>query len=130
MTDRAPIESPGLLGSLSNAMSNMVEMAHVRLELLSVDIEEDRDHFLFVLAAGLGAFFLFGVGVLLLAICVVAVFWETHRLMALGGLSVVFLLAGGVAASIAWKRSMMKPRLFASSLAELAKDLQLLRPRA
>jgi uncharacterized membrane protein YqjE len=130
MTDQPPVGSPGLLQSLATAGSTLVEMAHVRLELLSTDIEEDREHFLLVAAFGLGALFLLGVGVVLLALFFVVLFWETHPLIALGSLAFLFLTAGLAAASVVHRKSMVKPRLFASSLAELSKDLQQLRLRS
>jgi uncharacterized membrane protein YqjE len=129
INEKPPDASPGLLQSLTTATSTLVDMAHVRLELLSADLEEDREHFLLVAAWGLGALFFIGVGTVLLALFFVVLFWETHPLIALGSLAGLFLSAGLAAASLVHRKSMVKPRLFASSLAELAKDLQLLGPR-
>jgi uncharacterized membrane protein YqjE len=102
--------------------ATLVAMAHTRLDLLSTDLEEDRDHLLALTITSLGAVFCLGVGVVLSALFIVVVFWETHRLLLLGLLAGLFLAGGAAAASRARRLARTKPRLFASSLSELLKD--------
>ena len=61
---------------------------------------------------------------LLLAILIAVAFWESHRLLALGGLTVFFLMASAGSGWFALHKVRSRPRLFGASLAELSKDRQ------
>lgn len=115
-------ESKGLLGSLAAFASTLVDVAYTRLELLSTDLEEDRERLFSLVALYLAAMFFFAVGLVLAAIFLVVAFWETHRLIALGSLAGLFLLAGALAGGFAIRMAKTKPKLFSSSLLELLKD--------
>ena len=119
-----PGESRGLLESLSTLAATLVAIVHTRLELLSTDVEEDRAHVLSLLVLALAALFFIGVGVVLAAILIVVVFWDSHRLLALGSLAGFFLAAGVGAWAYALHKARTKPRLFAATLSELLKDRQ------
>ena len=56
-------------------------------------------------------------------------FWDSHRLLALGIATTGLLLAGVWAGTRAAARLRAGSRLFASSLAEIAQDREALRPR-
>jgi uncharacterized membrane protein YqjE len=99
-----------------------VAITHTRLDLLSTDLEEEREHVLTLLRATFVIMFCLGVGVVLLTILFVVAFWDSHRLLVLGVFSAFFLLSGLAAWSRAVHRSQAKPKLFAASLAELRKD--------
>lgn len=122
-------EPRGLLQSLGALAATLVAMAHTRLDLLSADLEEDRDHLLSLTVTALGALFLLGIAVVLSALLLVIVFWDTHRILVLGLLAGVFLAAGLMAAVRVARLVRTKPRLFASSLSELFKDRQQLESR-
>jgi uncharacterized membrane protein YqjE len=126
---QAPLTGTGgLFKSLQTLASTLVGMAHTRLELLSIDIAEEREHLFALLILVLLALFCLGVGVVLLALLIVVAFWESHRLLALGGLTGLFLLASAGLAWLAVYKTRSRPRLFAASLAELSKDRQRLGP--
>jgi uncharacterized membrane protein YqjE len=114
----------GLFESLKTLTASLVGMAHTRLELLSNDIAEEREHMASFLVWMLVALFCLGVGVVLLAILIAVAFWESHRLMALGGLTGFFLVAGAGVGGIALVKARNRPRLFEASLGELSKDHQ------
>lgn len=124
MSDQTPGESRGLLESLSTLAATLVAIVHTRLDLLSADVEEGRAHMLSLLVLALAALFFIGVGVVLAAILLVVAFWDSHRLLALGSLAGFFLAAGVGAWAYALHKARTKPRLFAASLSELAKDRQ------
>jgi len=124
MAEENQAGSGGIFESLKTLSASLLSIVQTRLELLSTDVAEERERLTAYLTLVLGALFCFGVGVVLLAILIVVVFWDSHRLLALGGVAGLFLAA---AAGLAW-RAMRKiqtdPRLFDASLAELAKDRQ------
>jgi uncharacterized membrane protein YqjE len=117
----------GLFESLKTLSASIVGIVHTRLELLSTDIAEEREHLITLLVLGLLALFCLGVGVVLLALLIVVVFWESNRLLALGGLTGLFLVTAMGLAWLAMHKARTRPRLFEASLAELAKDRQQLR---
>lgn len=124
MADESHAAAGGLFDSLKTLSGSLVGLVQTRLELLSTDIAEERVHLTRLLVLGLLALFCFGVGVVLLAMLIVVVFWDTHRLAALGGLTGLFLAAGAGLVAFALHKARTRPRLFEASLAELSKDRQ------
>jgi len=124
MTEKTPGGSKGLLESLTTLAATLVAIVHTRLDLLSTDLEEEREHLLSLLVLALAGLFCLGVGVVLATILLVVAFWDTHRLLALGSLAGCFLAAGMAAWMFAMHKARTKPRLFAASLSELFKDRQ------
>jgi uncharacterized membrane protein YqjE len=122
MSQGTAVEPKGLLEALGDLAATLVAMAHTRLDLLSTDLEEDRDHLLSLTMTSLGAIFFLGIGVVLSALLLVVLFWDTHRILILSLLAGAFLAAGLWAGNRAKRLARTKPRLFASSLSELFKD--------
>jgi uncharacterized membrane protein YqjE len=129
MAEQPHAAAGGLFESLKTLSLSLDGIVHTRLELLSTDIAEEREHLITLLVLVLLALFCLGVGVVLLALLVVVAFWESHRLLALGGVTAFFLLAAAATAGLALHKTRTRPRLFAASLAELAKDRQHLTSR-
>ena len=130
MSEQASVGSKGLLESLTTLAATLVAIAHTRLDLLSTDLEEEREHVSSLLLLTLVALFCLGVGVVLVTILLVVAFWDTHRLLVLGSLAGSFLAIGVAAWGFAIHKARTKPRLFAASLSELMKDRQQLVSRS
>ena len=124
MSEETAAGSKGLFDSLKGLAATLVSLVHTRLDLLSTDMEEYLERLVSVLVMALVALFCLGVGVVLLASLIVVAFWDSHRLLALGGLAGIFLAGGAAAWGIARYKLRTKPKLFAASLAELSKDRQ------
>ena len=124
MAEESQAAAGGLFESLKTLSVSLVGIVHTRLELLSADIAEEREHLITLLLLVQLALFFLGVGILLLALLIVVAFWESHRLLALGGLTGLFLLASVGSAWLAVHKTRTRPRLFEASLAELSKDRQ------
>jgi len=130
MPERTPGGSKGLLESLTILAGTLVAIAHTRLDLLSVDLEEERAHLFSQLVLTLAALLCLGIGVVLATTLLVVAFWDTHRLLALGALAGFFLVIGMGVWAFALHKARTKPRLFAASLSELFKDRQQLTSRS
>ncbi len=128
MREETASGSTGLYESLKTLAATLAAIALTRLDLLSNDLEEERERLVSLLAVMLVGLFCLGVGVLLLAMLVVVAFWDGHRLLVLAGLTTLFLAGGAAAWGVALHKIHTKPRLFAASLAELAKDRRQLLP--
>lgn len=120
----------GLLASLRRLLATFAEILHTRLEILSVELEEEggrlRELFLYALVA----LFFLGFGLLLLTLFVVVLFWDSHRLPVLAGITALYLVIGVGAALMVLDKLKARPRLFAATLAELGKDRERLTPRS
>lgn len=118
----------GLFSSLRSLAGNGIGLLRTRLELLSVEVREEKVRLLSLLAYGAAAFVLLSFGLLFLAVFVTVLLWESHRLLALGAFAAVFVV-GGLAAFAAMLAIARTPsKLFAASLAELARDREALQP--
>src|SRR4051794_550253 len=116
-----PARTGGLLGSVKELVATLVEVAHTRLQLLGNEIHEERLRIqrLWMLAAI--AVFFFVLSVILITLFVLVLFWDSNRLLAIGGfagLYVVIAIALGFALR---NRLSTASRLFKASLGELRK---------
>lgn len=118
----------GLFDSLRIFAHTSVAIAQTRLELLANEIEEEKLRVGQLLVFGGIALFCVAVGVVFFAIFVTVLFWDSHRLLVLGGFSVLFLGAGVVAILLFRGYASAASKLFSTSLAELGKDRQRLLP--
>lgn len=127
MSEKTSHSAEGLLGSLKSMTALAVAIAHNRLNLLSTDLEVAREKTVSVLIMVLVALFCICFGALLLALFIVVIFWDTHRLIALGGVAGLFVLIGVVCLLRVIKALKAMPATFEASLAELAKDYKQLK---
>ena len=127
MAENTQHSAEGLLGSLKSLSSLMVAIAHNRLNLLSTDLEIARERTVSVLMMVLVALFCLCFGALLLALFVVVIFWDTHRLIALGCVTGLFLLVGSIYLWRVLRALKRMPATFEASLTELAKDYKTLK---
>ena len=114
--------SPGLLASLRRVLGHGAELLRVRLELLGTELEREKLRIFGALMRAALALLLVGLGIVMLAGFVVVLWWEQHRLLTLGTLTLV-CLGGGVWLWLGAMERLKAPGgLFAASAAELAKD--------
>ena len=116
--------SGGLFSSLRALLATTLGMAQLRLELFGTELEAEKLRLLDALwRVGLGLLLL-GVAAVLAAAFVLLLFWDSHRLAALGVMVLLFL-AGG-AGLLVWARAGLRAGdggPFALSLGELQRDL-------
>ena len=121
-------ESIGLLESLKRLAGTLLAICHTRLELLTNEIEEERLRVGQMLFYGSIALLFFGLAIMLLTVFIVVLFWDSQRLLVLGGLATLFFVVGFVAWSAMRRVAREKSKLFSNSLAELANDRDQLTP--
>lgn len=110
------------MGSVRRLLSTLTSIASTRLELLANELHEERLRLTQMLLFALAALFCFGMGIMLFAVFIVVLFWDDHRLVALGTLGALFLALGMLMAAPLRSLAQAKSRLFSASLAELSKD--------
>lgn len=121
-------QQTGLMGSLKTLAATLVGIGCTRLELLSSEIEEQRVWLSSMLLWTLISLFCAAVGIVLVAILLVVVFWDTYRLLTLFILVFVFVLGAIISSQVALGKARAKPKLFSTSLVELSKDHEQLTP--
>lgn len=114
--------SAGLMESLKRLASTLTSIVSTRLELLANELQEERLQLTQMFFYALFAIFCFGMGLLLLTVFVLVLFWDDHRLAVSGGLSILFFILGMLTAIILRAKAKSRPRLFSVSIAELSKD--------
>lgn len=112
----------GLFASLRRTLATLLRLVHTRLELVSVEIEEQIEFAANVLLLSIAALFFGSLAVLLLALTIVIAFWDTHRLLVAGLVTGGFALVAVLAAVGVRRRIATRPRLLAATLAELKAD--------
>jgi uncharacterized membrane protein YqjE len=119
--------SAGLLSALRAVGGTLNEMLRVRGALLGVELREEieRRRQMLILAA-LGFAFLH-TALLLLTFFVVVLFWDTHRIAAVGAMTVLYLGCGGAVLARLRRDAAASPAPFAATLGELERDLDGLR---
>ncbi|MDQ8020654.1 MAG: phage holin family protein [Moraxellaceae bacterium] len=115
-------ETPGLAQRLGRIVDTSLGLVQTRLALLAVEVEEEGLRigaalFNIILAALCAAF-----GLLALAIFITVALWDSHRLLAIGAVTVFFLGLAAWTASNAQRRLKHGKRLFTDSVAEIGRD--------
>lgn len=116
--------SGGLSGALARLGASSLELVRTRVELASLEFAEEherrKDQVLLIFVAAVAfAFALFAASAF-----VVAYFWDSYRLAALAGVTILYVLIG---AGALWRIDVQRrtaPRPFAVTLAELERDRQ------
>lgn len=117
-----------LLDSLKTLAGSVTAILHTRMELLAIDLEEARERLTMLITLLLMALFFIGVGIVLLTLLIIVLFWDTHRLQVMAGLTGLFLAGGVAAAWMAVQKMRTLPRVFAATLAILYRDSARLPP--
>lgn len=106
--------------------ATLLAMVHTRLELASVELEEQSQRYLGYLLMSLLALFLFGIAIVMVALFVVILFWDTHRIAAVLGVAAVFAGAAAVIGLKVKSGFASEPALLSATLGELRKDAEFL----
>ncbi len=125
-----PRSETGLFDSVRRTLATVLALGQTRLELLSVEIEEQIEFATGVLLWSIAAIFFGSLAVLVLALTVVIAFWDTHRLLVAGLVTAALAGIAGVAVLAVRSRLRNRPRLLAATLDELKRDAQALEPGA
>ena len=121
--------APGSVGSrLRGYVAGALGILQTRLELLATEFQEEKLRLGSLLGFAAAAFFFLGFGIILLALFLTVLLWDTHRLLALGVFTGIFLAIGIIAALAAARIGRQGSRLFAASISELAQDREMIRP--
>jgi uncharacterized membrane protein YqjE len=120
--------SGGLMDALRAIGATLGEVVRVRGALFAVELREELQRGKHMLALAVLGVALLHMALVLLTLLVVVVFWDSHRIAAIGAMAALYL-AGGAAAFLGLRAKAASPAPFAASLGELEEDLARLQPR-
>jgi uncharacterized membrane protein YqjE len=124
VADAAP--QAGLIASVRRMLATLLELGSTRLELVSVEIQEQIEYAASLLLWGIAAIFFASLTVLLLALTIVIACWEQHRLLAAGLVTAAFALIAVIAALVVRRRLQTRPRFLSATSGELRRDAEAL----
>ena len=112
----------GLLGSIRHFGATIVALIHTRVELLSTELEEELQRGVNILLSMMLALLFGGLSVVMLAVTLLVVFWDEHRVLVAVLITAVFVITTAVLVFLARARVKDKPRFMAASIEELKRD--------
>jgi len=129
MSDEVQSQGPAtnLLRSLVRLGGTLLAAAQARVELLTTEVSEDLQRGVRILLWGFIALLSGMLALLLAGITVIVYFWDTHRMAAAIGVTLVFVVIAAVAAWVSRQRLQEKSRLLDATRTELARDVTMLR---
>ena len=121
---REPVSGP-----LRRLGTSLLTLGRIRLELLAIEAQEEKERIAGLALWAVLAALLAGFGLLMLLLLVVVALWDSYRLLAIAG-AAVLLLAAAAGAVAKLKALLAQPTtLFQSSISELREDADALRRR-
>ena len=126
-----PPEAPNsLLSSVSHLFGTLVEMAYTRLELFLLEFEQEAAGVMALALWSLVALLAAAAGLFIGALALIFAFWDTHRVLVSVLLMVGFLVVAAAAALVVVAKQRARRSFFAATLAQFAKDRELLKARS
>ena len=119
----------GLLGSVRKLGDGLLALVQDRLALFSVELQEEKFRLVQTFIWISAAVFTGMMAVTFASLTVVYLFWESARLAALGGLTLLY--AGAlIAIVVAFRRYLARqPKPFSATLQEIAEDRACIRTK-
>ncbi len=126
MADVESKTAGGLMSSVQRLLGSLLSVVQTRIEIVATEWEEERERVKELVLYGLFALVFISLGMITLTVFVTLWLWELYGVHALGIIGVVLLGTGIAIALRARRNERTRPRLFATTLAELRKDRQTL----
>jgi uncharacterized membrane protein YqjE len=112
----------GIVRSGRRMLAILVGMARTRLNLLAVELMQEKSRIWLMLVLTALALIFASMGLLMLSLLVVVAFWEESRLLAIGCLLAFYVAATVTTLLVLRQRAKAGSKLFAGTLRELSKD--------
>jgi len=119
-------KTQGLLATASRLLTVLISAAETRVGILATELQEEGSRIGRMLLFGAATLFCLGLGIVLLAVFFVVLYWESNRLALLGVLSGLFLGLGLVFAVVLGVLARGRKRPLSETTEVLAKDRQAL----
>lgn len=118
-----------MLESLRSSLALLLDVGATRIELAATEFEEERLRLIGLLISTIVTLLLLGMTALFCATFVIVLFWDSHRLLAIGGVAGASAVVTLVSARRWHERLVNRPPFMAATVAELQRDARCLRPQ-
>lgn len=102
--------------------ASVIALGRVRLELLAIEVQEEKERIAAMLVWAVVTAFLGCFGLVFVALFVTLALWDSHRLLALGGFAALFVALALWGAMRLRQLMGLGSSLFQSTIAELRED--------
>ncbi|OXC76315.1 phage holin family protein [Caballeronia sordidicola] len=109
-------------GPLRRIVSSVFAIFETRLELIGIELAEEKERLIGVLFLGLAAMMLTMMALITLTVLVAIAFWDTYRWQSLAAITVAYALVAVLCAVRARAGLFEAPNVFDSTIAEFKKD--------
>ena len=116
----------GLLATLRRLAASAVGLVATRLELLTVELQEERARLVRLVILCAAAGFFICLGIITLTVFLILAAGEAHRTLVAGIIAAVYLILGAYFGFSARAAGETRSKLFSGSLAELRRDRDML----
>ncbi|WNK19289.1 phage holin family protein [Halomonas piscis] len=117
-----------VIQAVRSVLGTLVANGETRLRLAVLELEEERARLLTLILLAGASLLLFMLATASMTALVIAIFWDSYRLLAIGACAVVLLLASVVLAAVAIRQA-RRHTLLKDTLSQLATDRALLEQR-
>jgi uncharacterized membrane protein YqjE len=118
------LQSPGAVRRL---VASMLALGRIRLELLAIEVHEEKERIASMLVWAVVTAFLGCFALVFLALFVTVALWDSHRLLALGAFSALFLVLAVMGVLRLQRLFGQGSSLLQSTIAELREDSRALK---
>jgi uncharacterized membrane protein YqjE len=119
-TERPP--HPSSPGPLRRILTSAFAIFETRLELIGIELQEEKERLIGVLFLGLAAMMLALMALISLTVLIALFFWDTYRWQALGGITLLYALIALGCGLRARSSLRDAPNMFDDTLTEFRKD--------
>jgi len=109
-------------GAVRGLIAALLEALHTRLELAGVEVELHLRALLRSLIWAVGAVACAMLGLAFGVLALIALLWNTHRMLALGGATLMFVLLAALCGYLGARALRVHPDVLEGSLEQLAED--------
>jgi uncharacterized membrane protein YqjE len=119
-----PGATPGLFSSLRSFWSVLLAILYTRLDLATAELEDEAVRGIKLIVAGLISVLALFAAFFWATFFVLALFWDTHRLLVLGIIFGIYFVIGIVLFLVARNMVLTRPKFLAQTIAELRRDVE------
>lgn len=116
-----------IIDAIGRIGGTLISMVETRLELAALEVEEESQRLLGYFVLALLSLVLFGIAMMLVALTIMLVFWDSYRLQAALAMAALFGVAGALVMAKLKNAFATRPRMLAATLAEINKDVNFIR---
>ncbi len=116
-------------GPLRRLVGSAIGLLQTRLELVGIELAEEKERLLGVLFFGLAAMMLAMMALVSLTVLIAIAFWDSYRWQSLAAITALYALIAAACALKARADVREAPTMFEATLTELEKDRELFRAK-